>query len=159
MLTVAVGMVLSVSVVGTRAQATGGDEWGKLVAANNLDVKGNTPFHLEITFQLYDLDGKATTKGTVEDWWAAPGSERVIVHMAGLNEDGSLSAEASHELTCDLEIHYKSGALQVKRASTEVEANAAALAAARAHAGERIFCDANSFRRSRILWRYRRPGL
>lgn len=101
MLTVAVGMVLPVAAVGTRAQATGGDEWGKLVAANNLDVKGNTPFHLEITFQLYDLDGKATTKGTVEDWWAAPGSERVIVHMAGLNEDGSLSAGASHELVRD----------------------------------------------------------
>lgn len=77
------------------------DAWGTLIAANNLDVKGNTPFHLGMTFQLNDLDGKATAKGTVEDWWAAPGLERVIVHLPGVNEDGSLAAGASHELVRD----------------------------------------------------------
>ena len=105
MLTAAVGTMLSVFAAGAwaqgDAQAAGVDEWGKLIAANNLYVNGNSPFHLEITFQLYDLDGNATTKGTVEDWWAAPGSERVIVHLAGVNEDGSLAVGASHELVRD----------------------------------------------------------
>ena len=103
MLTAAVGAMLSVFAAGAWAQVdmVSTDEWDKLIAANNLDVKGNSPFHLEITFQLYDLDGKATHSGTVEDWWAAPGSERVLVHLAGVNEDGSLAAGASHELVRD----------------------------------------------------------
>jgi hypothetical protein len=103
MLTAAVGTMLSVFAAGAWAQVDASitDEWGKLIAANNLDLKGNSPFHLEITFQLNDLDGKPTRSGTVEDWWAAPGSERVMVHLAGVNEDGSLAAGASHELVRD----------------------------------------------------------
>jgi len=77
------------------------DEWGKLFVANNLDVKGNTPFHLGMTFQLYDMDGKPTETGTVEEWWAARGSQRVVVHLAGLNEDGSYPEAASAELRRD----------------------------------------------------------
>ncbi len=103
MLTVAAGAMLSVYVSGARAQvdASGTDEWSKLIAANNLDVRGNSPFHLEMTFQLHDLDGRPTRSGTVEDWWAAPGLERVVVHLAGVNEDGSLTAGSSHELVRD----------------------------------------------------------
>jgi hypothetical protein len=92
MLVVVAWAMLFVSATGAWAQetapASGADEWGKLVAANNLDVKGNTPFHLVMTFQLYDLDGKATQTGTFEEWWAAQGAEKIVVHLPGLNEDG-----------------------------------------------------------------------
>lgn len=85
------GMVMFVLVAGASAlgQAPSSDRWNQLAAANNLDVKGNTPFHLGMTFQLYDLNGKVAETGSFETWWAAPGSERTVVHLAGLNEDGS----------------------------------------------------------------------
>lgn len=93
-----VGVLLA---VGARGQSPEADVWDKLVASNNLVGEGKTPFHLEIKFQLYDMDGKPTRSGTVEDWWRAPGLERVIVHLEGVNEDGSLAAGASHELVRD----------------------------------------------------------
>jgi len=95
MLTVAVGMVLSVSALRAQLQLAapesmaGSDAWGKLVAANNLDVKGNTPFHLGMTFQLYDMMGKPTETGSFEVWWIGPGRRRTVVQLAGLNENGS----------------------------------------------------------------------
>jgi TonB family protein len=92
MLTMAVGTMLSVSAAGVRAQAPDVDEIGELVAANNLEVKGNTPFHLTMTFQLFDMQGKPKETGSLEEWWAAPGSSRLMVHLAGLNEDGSAPA-------------------------------------------------------------------
>jgi hypothetical protein len=103
MVAVAISAVLLGSAIAARAQGDkqAPDEWSKLVTANNLDVKGNSPFRLEMTFQLYDLDGKPTRSGTLEDWWAAPGSERVMVYLAGVNEDGSLAAGVSHELVRD----------------------------------------------------------
>jgi TonB family protein len=95
MLMAAVGIMLSVATLRAQLQMAvpestpGSDAWGKLVAANNLDVKGNSPFHLGMTFQLYDLNGKATETGSFETWWAAPRSGRSVVHLAGLNENGS----------------------------------------------------------------------
>lgn len=50
------------------AQAPDTDAWGRLAAANNLDHVGNTPFHLKVAFQLYDLAGKPGESGTVEEW-------------------------------------------------------------------------------------------
>jgi TonB family protein len=93
MLVVVAWAMLFVCATGAWAQeaaaaAAVADDWGKLVAANDLDLKGNTPFHLAMTFQLYDMDGKATKTGTFEEWWAAPGSEKIVVHLPGLNEDG-----------------------------------------------------------------------
>jgi TonB family protein len=105
MLTVVMGVVLIASAAGVRAQgdaqATSADEWGKLVAANNLDIKGNAPFDLAMTFQTYGMDGKPTETGTVEEWWGAPGSRRVEVHLAGLNEDGSAPEGAAPALVRD----------------------------------------------------------
>jgi len=40
-------------------------------AANRLDAKGQTPFHIKIAAQLYDLNGKPAGTGTAEEWWAA----------------------------------------------------------------------------------------
>ena len=86
-------IVLAALAVSARAQgavqASPTDDWGKLVAANNLDVKGNTPFHLGMSFQLYDLKGKPTETGTFETWWPGVGGRRTLVKLAGLNEDGS----------------------------------------------------------------------
>jgi len=105
MLTVAVGTMLSVFAAVARAQEAVpvplSDDWGKLVAANDLDVKGNSPFHLGMTFQLYDLEGKPAETGSFETWWAAPGSQRSVVHLAGLDENGSAPEGADAALVRD----------------------------------------------------------
>lgn len=97
----AVGTMLLVCVARVWAQAPGSEAWEKLVAANNLDVGGKQPFHLGITFQLYDLDGKPGDAGSLETWWSGPGRERMVVHLAGLNEDGSAPAGADAALVRD----------------------------------------------------------
>jgi TonB family protein len=93
MVAIALGMMLAASVVNARAQgaaqAPPTDDWGKLVEVNNLDVKGNTPFHMGMTFQLYDLSGKPSATGSFETWWTGVGRRRTVVTLAGLNGDGS----------------------------------------------------------------------
>lgn len=87
MRTFVTAMILAVS-AGAQGQA-GTDEWSKLAAANNLDLKGNAPFHLGMTFQLYDLEGKPAESGSFETWWTGQARRRTVVQLAGLNEDGS----------------------------------------------------------------------
>jgi TonB family protein len=105
MLAVALGMMLAASALRARAQdevqTPPTDDWGKLVAANNLDVKGNTPFHLGMTFQLYDLNGKPEKTGSFEVWWTAPGKQRSVVHLDGLNENGIAPEGANVALVRD----------------------------------------------------------
>ena len=104
MLVMLVGAMLAVAAVGVRAQEgaqASSDEWGKLAASNDLELKGNTPFHLAMTFQLFDMDGKPTETGSFEEWWAAPGSSRVVVHLAGLKEDGSAPEGAAPAVVRD----------------------------------------------------------
>ena len=86
----AVHCVVAMIVVGsTVGQTPVADRWSQLSAANNLDQEGGTPFHLKMTFQLYDLRGKASETGTVEEWWAPGYSRRIVIHSPSLNEDGS----------------------------------------------------------------------
>ena len=104
MLVMLVGATLAVAAVGVRAQEgakASSDEWGKLAASNDLELKGNPPFHLAMTFQLFDLSGKPEETGSFEEWWAAPGSSRVVVHMAGLKEDGWAPAGAAPAVVRD----------------------------------------------------------
>jgi Gram-negative bacterial TonB protein C-terminal len=77
------------------ARAQDIDRWGQIAAANNLENKGNKPFHMVMAVQLYGFQGEPTERGTVEKWWAAQGSERTIVHLPSLNEDGSTPKNAS----------------------------------------------------------------
>ncbi|MGA8940713.1 MAG: energy transducer TonB [Acidobacteriaceae bacterium] len=104
MLTAVMALMLAASAVGAMAQegaAAAADEWATLVTANDLDVEGKTPFHLGMTFQLFDMNGKPTKTGSVEEWWAGPGSQKVEVHLAGLNEDGSTPVGADPALVRD----------------------------------------------------------
>lgn len=85
----AVGVMLAAGAMAAWGQTPASDAWDKLVAANDLGVEGKKPFHLAMTFQLYDLNGKAAETGSLDTWWSEPGRERTVVHLKGLNEDGS----------------------------------------------------------------------
>ncbi len=93
--------VVGMSVLGVggaaaaQAPAPVADRWSQLFAANNLDNEGKTPFHLRMTFQLYDLKGKAAETGTVEEWWAPGYSRRIVIKSPSLNEDESTVNEGN----------------------------------------------------------------
>jgi TonB family protein len=146
MLAVVAWVMLFVSAVGMGAQeaapASGADEWGTLVAANNLDVKGNSPFHLVMTFQLYDLDGKATGTGTFEEWWAAQGSQKIIVHLPGLNEDGKAPEGADTKVARDAYLVGQLMNAAVRPVPPESRADASATTKTESFGKNRLDCTA-----------------
>lgn len=73
-----IALCVMVPAASAPAQAPDVDQWSRLYAANNLDNEGNTPFHLKMTFQLYDLAGKPAETGTVEEWWVPQKFKRII---------------------------------------------------------------------------------
>jgi TonB family protein len=70
------------------AQASDADRWGQLYAANDLAKEGALPFHLKMSFQLYDFAGKPREVGSVEEWWVSPTAKRIVVSAPSLKEDG-----------------------------------------------------------------------
>lgn len=57
----------------------------EIASANALTSEGKTPFHLKVNFQLFDLAGKETESGTIEEWWTAPGIARLVVTSPSLS--------------------------------------------------------------------------
>lgn len=72
------------------AQTPDADRWAKLYAANNIGVEGAKPFHLEMTFQLYSLEGKAAETGTIEEWWYSQQDHHTVIHSRSLNRDSDV---------------------------------------------------------------------
>jgi len=70
-----------------------------LSAATSLERDGITPWHLHMTFDLYDLQGKKAESGTIEEWWTSPGNSKLVVTSPSYNlpsPDGQSSATANH---------------------------------------------------------------
>jgi TonB family protein len=57
----------------------------ELAHANSLDLEGAQPWHLRISFQLNDLNGKLKDSGTIEEWWVSPQSRRVEIRSGSYN--------------------------------------------------------------------------
>ena len=47
-------------------------------AANTLDDATLRPWHLKVSFQLFDTKGKPTEQGTLEEWWAGHDKDKRI---------------------------------------------------------------------------------
>jgi TonB family protein len=58
----------------------------QLVAATSLDREGQHPWHLRMSFDLYDLEGKKKESGTAEEWWVSPKSHRLVITSPSFNE-------------------------------------------------------------------------
>jgi TonB family protein len=50
----------------------------RATTANSIDDSQLKPWHLKMSFQLYDAKGNPTEKGTIEEWWAEPSKEKTI---------------------------------------------------------------------------------
>jgi TonB family protein len=47
-------------------------------ALNSIDDVTIKPWHLKLSFQLFDAKGAPTEKGTVEEWWAGPLTHKTV---------------------------------------------------------------------------------
>lgn len=71
---VAVGMLCMFA----RAEAYGSDRVAltdrlhRASASSSLDDASLKPWHLKLSFQLFDSKGQATEQGTIEEWWRSP---------------------------------------------------------------------------------------
>ena len=50
----------------------------RAAALNSIDDAAMKPWHLKLSFQLYDAKGNPTEKGTIEEWWAEPSREKTV---------------------------------------------------------------------------------
>ena len=55
-----------------------------IVEANTIQRIGKRPFHLRVSFQIYDLQGKAADSGVMEYWWAGPDGTRLDITSTAL---------------------------------------------------------------------------
>jgi TonB family protein len=72
-------------------------------ATNAIDDPQMKPWHLKMSFQLFDAKGVATETGTVEEWWAGPSIHKIVY------------ASPSYAST---EIQTKNGLYRTKEASS-----------------------------------------
>jgi TonB family protein len=54
------------------------DRLHSAIAFNSIDDPQLQPWHLKLSFQLFDVKGEASEKGTIEEWWAGPSSYKVV---------------------------------------------------------------------------------
>ncbi len=70
-----------------------------MLDSNRLTVKGKVAFHLAMEIQLYDLDGKASEQGTVDEWWTESEGSFLTVNTPSLGTLHSLRLDGSSNNT------------------------------------------------------------
>jgi len=50
----------------------------RATALNSIDDPTMKPWHLKLSFQLFDAKGTPTEKGTIEEWWGGPSREKTV---------------------------------------------------------------------------------
>jgi TonB family protein len=50
----------------------------RAAAVNSIDDVQMKPWHLKLSFQLYDAKGSPTEKGAIEEWWAEPSKAKTV---------------------------------------------------------------------------------
>lgn len=56
----------------------------QLSDATRLDRKDAQPFHLKIDVQLFEMKGKSSETGTIEEWWVSPNEYRIEFNSGSL---------------------------------------------------------------------------
>jgi TonB family protein len=55
-----------------------GQRLNRAIALNSIDDPQLKPWHLKLSFQLYDAKGNSTEKGMIDEWWAGPSMEKTV---------------------------------------------------------------------------------
>ena len=61
-------------------------QYDQLAADTTLSRDGIHPWHMHATFDLYDLSGKKTESGTIEEWWVSKQQYRVAIESPSVHE-------------------------------------------------------------------------
>jgi TonB family protein len=64
-----------------------------LLQSTDLELKPSEPFVLKLDYQLYDLEGNPTVKGTVEKVWGQTANPHTIIRSKTLQMDDTESAD------------------------------------------------------------------
>jgi len=64
-----------------------------LLQVADLETKPSEPFLLKLDYQLYDLDGNPTSKGTVEKVWGQTANPHTVIHSTTLQMDDAESGD------------------------------------------------------------------
>ena len=54
------------------------DKLHQATTLNSIDDQQLKPWHLKMSFQLYDAKGSPTEQGTIEEWWADSAKEKTV---------------------------------------------------------------------------------
>lgn len=57
----------------------------QLSSALALDAAGGAPWHLRMSYDLFDLNGKQLHSGTLEEWWLSPRQYRIVIASPALS--------------------------------------------------------------------------
>jgi TonB family protein len=50
----------------------------QVASRTSLDLPDMKPWHLSMTFQILDAEGKTTQSGTIDEWWASPKLHKIV---------------------------------------------------------------------------------
>src|SRR5271168_1525591 len=50
----------------------------RAITTNSIDDAQMKPWHLKLSFQLFDDKGTPTEKGEIEEWWASPSVYKTV---------------------------------------------------------------------------------
>jgi TonB family protein len=62
----------------TQDSAALGQRLNRAIALNSIDDPQLKPWHLKLSFELYDAKGNSTEKGLIEKWWGGPSMEKTV---------------------------------------------------------------------------------
>lgn len=68
------------------AQTSLRQQMDTLAAATSLDRNGIHAWHMRLSFDLFDLNGKPQESGTIEEWWAGPDHARIVITSPSFNQ-------------------------------------------------------------------------
>jgi TonB family protein len=74
----AVAILVLASEARAQSAASPMDRLHQAIAANSINDPQLKPWHLKLSFQLFDEKGKAGEKGEIEEWWASPSSYKTV---------------------------------------------------------------------------------
>jgi TonB family protein len=75
------------------AQDPSWQRYQSLLQVADLETKPSEPFLIKLDYQLYDLDGNATSKGTVEKVWGQTANAHTTIRSSTLQMDDSESPD------------------------------------------------------------------
>jgi TonB family protein len=75
---------LPAALLGQGKSAT--DVYDAIAASTKLDREGARPFHLKMETQLFDLKGKPSEAGMIEEWWFAPDQFRIEINSGDVHD-------------------------------------------------------------------------